>query len=120
MMADRLMLLPRHRRMMEETLQQHVPGAEVWAYGSRVNGRAHEASDLDLAVRGPALQPIGAKLARLVEAFKESDLPIIVQVCDWGRLPKSFQREIERDYVVVQPGLDERPAQETGNASANG
>ena len=119
-MADRLMLLARHRRMVEDTLREHVPDAEVWAYGSRVNGRAHEASDLDLAVRGPELQPIGAKLARLVEAFKESNLPVIVQVCDWGRLPESFQHEIERDYVVVQPGPDERPAQETRDASANG
>ena len=26
---------------------------EVWAYGSRVNGRAHEGSDLDLVIRSP-------------------------------------------------------------------
>ena len=103
-MADSLMLLPHHRRMVEHTLRKHVPEAEVWAYGSRVNGRAHEASDLDLVVRGPALQPLGARLVRLVEAFRESSLPIIVQVCDWGRLPESFQREIAQQYVVVQSG----------------
>ena len=118
-MADRLMLLPRHRRMVEKTLREHVPDAEVWAYGSRVSGRAHEASDLDLAVRGPALQPLGAKLARLAEAFRESSLPIIVQVCDWGRLPKSFQREIARDYVVMQPG-PAQPAQDARGMPANG
>lgn len=101
-MADRLMLLPRHRRMVEKTLREHIPEAEVWAYGSRVNGRAHEASDLDLVVRGPALQPLGAKLVRLVEAFRESSLPIIVQVCDWGRIPESFRREIAHEYVVMQ------------------
>lgn len=32
-------------------LGQHVPQAEVWAYGSRVNGGAHEGSDLDLVLR---------------------------------------------------------------------
>ncbi len=31
---------------------------EVWAYGSRVNGAAHEGSDLDLVIRGPNLAPI--------------------------------------------------------------
>lgn len=103
-MAEHLMLLPHHRRIVEQTLRKHVPEAEVWAYGSRVNGRAHEASDLDLVVRSPALQPLGTKFARLVEAFRESSLPIIVQVCDWGRLPKSFQREIAQQYVVVQSG----------------
>ena len=110
-MTDRLMLLPRHRRLVEETLREHVPEAEVWAYGSRVNGRAHEASDLDLVMRGPALRPLGAILGRVVEAFRESSLPIIVQVCDWGRLPEGFRREIAKDYVVVQPG-HAHPAQD--------
>lgn len=29
---------------------------EVWAYGSRVNGDAHEGSDLDLVIRTPDLR----------------------------------------------------------------
>ena len=37
---DRLSLLPRHRQKIEEILQSCAPGVEVWAYGSRVNGRA--------------------------------------------------------------------------------
>ena len=118
-MTNRLMLLPRHRRMVEETLREHVPNAEVWAYGSRVNGLAHEASDLDLVVRGPALEPLGARLGRLVEAFRESSLPIIVQICDWGQLPKSFQREIAQDYVIVQTG-HAQPEQEAGGIPASG
>ncbi len=119
-MADRLMLQQRHRRVVEDTLREHVPEADVWAYGSRVNGRAHEASDLDLVARGPALEPLGAKLAQLAEAFRESSLPIIVQVCDWARVPKSFQREILRDYVVMQAAPDVRPAQDAEGIRADG
>ena len=52
-MTDRLRLSPRHRRLLEALLQKHVPNVEVWAYGSRVNGSAHEASDLDLVLRSP-------------------------------------------------------------------
>ncbi len=101
-MTDRLSLSPRHRRLVEELLREHVPNAEVWAYGSRVNGKSHEGSDLDLVVRGPALEPLGVEFIDLVEAFRESNIPILVQAHDWANLPESFHREIERDYVVVQ------------------
>ena len=44
----------------------------------------------------------------LVEAFQESNIPILIQAHDWARLPESFHREIERDYVVVQEGAEQR------------
>ena len=28
--------------MLLEILERHIPGAKVWAYGSRVTGGAHE------------------------------------------------------------------------------
>ena len=101
-MTDRLSLPPRYRRMVEELLREHVPNAEVWAYGSRVNGESHEGSDLDLVVRGPTLEPLGIEFIELVEALQESNIPILVQAHDWARLPDGFHREIDRDYVVVQ------------------
>ncbi|MFN5236631.1 MAG: nucleotidyltransferase domain-containing protein [Bacteroidota bacterium] len=33
---------------------------EVWAYGSRVNGDAHEGSDLDLVIRTPGFRTASA------------------------------------------------------------
>ena len=101
-MTDRLSLPPRHRRMVEDLLREHVPDAEVWAYGSRVNGESHEGSDLDLVVRGPALEPLGVEFIDLVEALQESNIPILVQAHDWANLPDGFHTEIKRDYVVVQ------------------
>ena len=103
-MTDRLSLPSRYRRMMEDLLREHVPDAEVWAYGSRVNGESHEGSDLDLVVRGPMLEPLGVEFIDLVEALRESNIPILVQAHDWAHLPDGFHREIERDYVVVQMG----------------
>jgi uncharacterized protein len=35
-------------------LRRYSPEAEVWAYGSRVNGDGHECSDLDLVLRNPS------------------------------------------------------------------
>ncbi len=100
---ERLNMQPRHLAMLRELLRQYMPHAEIWAYGSRVNGDGHEASDLDLVVRQPAdpKQETPA-LWETKEALVESNLPIRVDVVDWARIPESFQREIERGYVVVQ------------------
>ena len=81
---------------------RHAPGAEVWAYGSRVTGGNHAASDLDLVLRHPAdLQKSQPALGRLLQAFIDSDLPIVVDVLDWAGLPGAFQREIEKAHVVL-------------------
>ena len=100
-MTEKLLLPSRYRVMVDELLQQHVPDVEVWAYGSRVGGDAHEASDLDMVLRSPTLDRLGHELHDLREAFQESNLPILVQTHDWADLRESFHREIERDHVVL-------------------
>ncbi len=111
-MIDRLSLPSRYRRMVEALLSKHVPEAEVWAYGSRVNGESHEGSDLDLVVRSPSLESLGTEFLDLIEAVRESNIPILVQAHDWAGLPKRFHQEIERDYVVVQEGAKHTAAGE--------
>ncbi|MXX55388.1 MAG: nucleotidyltransferase domain-containing protein [Gemmatimonadetes bacterium] len=104
-MPDRLRLAARHRRALEALLRQYLPGVEVWAYGSRVNGRGHEGSDLDLVLRGLRLEKIPiARLMDFEEAVRESTIPFLVEARDWARLPERFHREIEREYVVVVGG----------------
>ena len=101
-MTLRLDLNPRHREEIQRLLREHVPGVEVWAYGSRVDGRSHEGSDLDLVLRGGDLGPIAFdSLQALEEALRDSSLPFLVEVRDWARLPETFHREIERGYVVL-------------------
>ena len=101
-MADRLHLQPKHREVLETLLREHLPNVEVWAYGSRVSGKSHDGSDLDLVLRGPGLQeiPIG-QLGDFEEAVRESIIPFLVEARDWSRLPKSFHQEIERTHVVL-------------------
>lgn len=101
--THRLDLQPKHLALLRQVLQQHLPQAEVWAYGSRVNGDGHEASDLDLVVRQPAdLTQESNQIEDLRDALVESNLPIRVDVVDWARIPATFHREIERAHVVVQ------------------
>ena len=108
-MADRLHLSPKHRRALGALLRQHLPGVEVWAYGSRVNGRSHDGSDLDLVLRGPGLKEIPSdQLGDFEGAVRESNIPFLVEARDWARLPKRFHGEIEREYVVLVEGGGER------------
>lgn len=105
-MAERLSLSPRHRKMIEALLRRHLPEVEAWVYGSRIHGRSHGGSDLDLALRAPGLRRIEAdRLRVLSEAFRESNIPFLVEARDWTRLPENFHKEIERDHVVLVSGL---------------
>lgn len=99
-----------HLRLLRELLARHVPTAEVWAYGSRVNGSAHEGSDLDLVLRDP--NRLGADSEgwqELKEAIQDSRLPMLVEVHLWPRLPAAFHREIEHQYVVLQEARAPHP-----------
>lgn len=90
-------------RIVQAVLRTHLPEAEVWAYGSRVNGDCFDTSDLDLVVRQPDdLCRRQTNLGEVREAFSESNLPILVQLVDWAGIPAAFHDEIEVNYVVIQ------------------
>ena len=98
----RLQLGERHLQLLRALLAEHAPDAQVWAYGSRVTGHAHEGSDLDIALRNPAnLTAEITNCVALQEAVRDSDLPMLVDIHDWARLPETFHRNIERDYVEI-------------------
>lgn len=104
-MAAHLQLAPRHLQLLRELLQAQVPQVQVWAYGSRVTGGAHEGSDLDLVLRNPTCLSVPCEgWLDLKDALQESSLPILVDVHDWARLPADFHRNIERGYVELQAG----------------
>lgn len=100
-----LSLPPAHLRTLQALLAEHVPKAEVWAYGSRVTGGSHDGSDLDLVLRNPAdLRQEVDGWVELKEALQASSLPMLVEVHLWAHLPEAFHRNIEAGYVVVRAG----------------
>ena len=112
-MTRRLDVKTCHREQTERLLREHLPDVEVGAYGSRVNGRSHDGSDLDLVLRSPGLVKIDpSQLAEFNEAVQESTVPFLIEARDWARLPESFQREIEREHLV----LVEQRARCSGNS----
>ena len=104
-MSNDLRLPPDYREQVVSILRRNAPGVEVWAYGSRVIGSNHDASDLDLVLRNPGLVPVSVSvISRLHDAFDESELPIIVDIHDWAGLPEAHHQEIRRNYyVLVEP-----------------
>ena len=92
--------------LLHTILKRHIPGKTVWAYGSRVEWKAGETSDLDLAVF--SCDPM--EIYDLKEAFEESDLLISVDVMDWESIPDDFKENIRKKYVVLQ----EKPGKPDG------
>lgn len=101
---EQLLLQPRHLAMLQDILKQHLSQnqASVWAYGSRVTGKAHQGSDLDLVVRNlvDLNSPI-PKLTALKEALTDSNLPMLIDLHDWALLPQEFQQNIEACYALI-------------------
>jgi DNA polymerase sigma len=111
-MADPVLSLqPRHLDQLRRLIAAHLPQEEVWAYGSRIAGTAHETSDLDLVVRHPTDLKVQQTSAfwELKEAISESNLPFLVELFDWARLPSTFWENIARQHVVLY--LPEQHAQ---------
>ena len=75
---------------------------EILAYGSRVNGDNHDASDLDLVVRTKNLNRLEPmELSNFKEKLQKSNIPIFVQVMDWAIIPEHFRDNINRKNVVL-------------------
>lgn len=111
---SQLILREQDRKRLVELLAAHLPTITAWAYGSRVNGSAHEASDLDLVLRSPDLSPIPFEpLDTFLQALRESNIPILIEARDWARLPEAFHQEILKDYVVVREGDGKQSANES-------
>ena len=85
--------------MLTDIFEQYCPNAEIWAYGSRVNGDAHEGSDLDMVVKN--FHSNTAKLSELRELITNSNIPFLTDINEFDKLPKYFQEKKIKKYVVI-------------------
>lgn len=97
-LAARLLLKPHHLNLILQLKAECLQGATLWAYGSRVKGKAHEASDLDLVVLDA---PSNESVTAFKQALSQSNLPILVDVQEWDALPEAFRLEIEQLNEVL-------------------
>ena len=76
---------------------------ELWAFGSRVNNRAHSGSDLDLVIRTKDNKPLDFKeFISFKEGLRESNIPFLVDVLDWNSIPNYFKDNIKKQYKVLK------------------
>ena len=85
---------------IQNILTQQVPQAQVFAFGSRVNGNPRRYSDIDLAIASP--QPLGLrKLRQLKDAFEDSNLGICVDIVDWSVADPTFKAAVEAQGMAT-------------------
>ena len=71
-------LKQKHRAELEKIFSSYCPNAEVWAYGSRVNGDSHDGSDLDLTLK--SFNEPGKELSVLKALISDSNIPFLVDI----------------------------------------
>ncbi len=105
MALAKLNVKPEEWKKTNQIIKTYAPLYEVWAFGSRVTGKAKQFSDLDLAII--TQQPLSlSEYAILKEAFDESDLPFKVDIVDWAATSVTFREIIKANKVIVQSAQD--------------
>ena len=84
---------------LKDIFTKYCPKAEIWAYGSRVKNDCHSGSDLDLVVK--SFNEANKHLCELKDLLNESDIPFLIDIQDFEKLPKYFQDEIKKEYVRI-------------------
>jgi predicted nucleotidyltransferase len=75
---------------------------KLLAYGSRVNGEAHDTSDLDMVLVSKDDKKIDIdELIDFKEKLQDSTIPILIQISDWYRIPQSFHKNILRNCEEI-------------------
>ncbi len=96
---NKLFVKPEHLKILIDIFKSYCPRAEIWAYGSRIKGNAHDGSDLDLVVKN--FNSEKAKLSELKQLINDSNIPFLVDINEFDKLPISFQKEILKDYISI-------------------
>lgn len=83
-------------------LARYLPNYAVWAFGSRVTGKARRFSDLDLVLKPKAEVAIPLEqLSELQEVLACSDISIIIDMHDWYAMPEHFRQTIADQGLLL-------------------
>lgn len=101
-----MLLRDKDKQLLIHLFSEITLPIEVWAYGSRVNGEAHEGSDLDLVIRTRNLERLPIEIyTGIKDKIQQSNIPIIVELFDWARLPENFHKAIESKHEVLYSNI---------------
>lgn len=86
---------------LKAIFEKYCPKAEIWAYGSRIKNDSHSGSDLDLTVKN--FHEENKSISELREMISDSDIPFLIEIQEFDKLPESFQKEILKMYLPIFP-----------------
>ena len=86
-----------------ETLFQFIDknSFEIIIFGSYATGKIHDKSDIDIALKG-RLPLDSAAWSKVEEAFRESSLKQKVDIVDYHRVKKDFQKIIDQTGICLR------------------
>lgn len=85
---------------LKTIFKKYCPKADIWAYGSRLNGDSHDGSDLDLVVKN--FNDNNCYLSELKELLNNSNIPFLIDIHEYNYLPQNFKDEILKKYVSIK------------------
>ncbi|MBF4693432.1 nucleotidyltransferase family protein [Fusibacter ferrireducens] len=74
---------------LKRMLSKHLKDEMVILFGSRINGKFHTHSDLDLAIKATDKLP-WSKMSDLRETFEEASFPFRIDFLDYHRISTEF------------------------------
>ncbi len=98
---SKLFIKEKYLKELINIFENYCPRAEIWAYGSRLNGEAHEGSDLDLVVKD--FNDKECNIFDLRQILNDSNIPFLMDIFELDKLPASFQEEIKKNYLIIFP-----------------
>lgn len=99
MVVKEISISTEQKSLIISLLTKILPDTQVWVYGSRINGKCNEKSDLDMVVFSKPEQKL--QVMELREAFSESNLPFRVDLFVWSELPEDFQNRVRQEQVTL-------------------
>jgi len=91
-----LQLEKRHKAIVVMLLKEKLIEQRVFIFGLRSTNRSRKFSGLDICIEGDEITY--AEMAKLKDAFSESDLPHFVDVVQKSSISESFYRLISKDF----------------------
>lgn len=97
---ETLDLESRYVDFIKSTVRSELKNAEIFVFGSRVQGKAKPYSDVDIALKSAEEIPF-EKILMLKLKFEESTFPYKVDIVDLNTLDKNFLSIIQPDLYKI-------------------
>ncbi len=83
-----------------KTVKSILPEVKIFIFGSRVQGKALEYSDVDIALQDKQAIPI-SDILKIKSAFHDSTFPYKVDIVDINSIDEKFLSIIKNDLIEI-------------------